>query len=151
MGQRVTCPDCVRSLLIAALIHAVASHSVRQGRLKQWLRRAERGLLVVWLFFVASWVNAFLFPTPPNKIDAARHQLEVIEDAVNEYQANNGRLPHCLEDLLRPDPARGGEPYFTDESALIDPWGNSYLFEIIAPQQPRLGFITPNGHLITNR
>jgi hypothetical protein len=151
MGKCITDSSCDRELPIAALIQAVASRSVRRGRLKLWLQRAERGLLVVWLFFVSSWVNAFLFPTPPNKIDAARHQLEVIEDAINEYLSNNGCLPRGLADLLGPDPARGGEPYFTDESALIDPWGNSYLYEASDPQRPKLGFITPNGHLITNR
>jgi hypothetical protein len=169
MGLSVSCPDCVRSLLIAAPIETFAAMPVpgpRQKRLLAslgllcsspfqrwhafpWLARMLlMGMFAVWLICVA---NYSLFGTHTrSRIDCARAQLRVIESAIGQYQANNGVPLQRLEDLLRPDPFAGGVPYFADIRALTDPWGNLYLYEIIDPQRPTLGFKTPNGQLFTN-
>jgi Type II secretion system (T2SS), protein G len=80
------------------------------------------------LVTVAVVAAAFLFArlTIAQKEERVIMDLKRIEAAMLAFKENNGGFP-SLETLCRKQ-LNGGDALL-DESALIDPWGNPYIFE----------------------
>lgn len=60
------------------------------------------------------------------KIDTARTQVQILTRAVQAYELRNGR-PQSIEILL--ESQDGTTPPALERSALIDPWGNEYIYD----------------------
>ena len=68
------------------------------------------------------------------KADAARIQMTQLEAGLDLYRLDIGRYPTDAEGLDALVEAPGGldnwnGPYLRKESALIDPWGNTFVYE----------------------
>jgi len=69
----------------------------------------------------------------PGNVSAAQAQVGLLEDAVQLYCLDVGQLPIALDALFIP-PAEAqlwDGPYLMERP--IDPWGNSFRYEIINP------------------
>jgi general secretion pathway protein G len=110
-------------------------------------------LIVVAIIVVVAGIGGYyLFGAlERGKIDAAKAQIKVIENAVEIYRLAHTVPPQNLQILLQPDAANDGAPYFKEEKAIVDPWGNIYLYEYQDAMGPTIGFKTPNGQVITNK
>jgi len=66
------------------------------------------------------------------RISSARTQIAMIEQAIMDYQLDNGSLPKTLNDLITN--ASGSKkwdgPYLKSSSVPKDPWGNDYYYDI---------------------
>jgi general secretion pathway protein G len=67
------------------------------------------------------------------KVTAARVQLRVLEDALHQYEIDNGELPKELKDLVeQPSDAKrwrqGG--YMENARLPKDPWDNDYVYRV---------------------
>ena len=110
-------------------------------------------LIVVAIIVVVAGIGGYyLFGSlEKGKMDAARAQMRVIEQAVDEYRLNhNDRPPNSLQDLLIGDPERGGAPYFKDIKYITDPWGALYLYSYENQLNPTIYCKTPGGVVLTN-
>lgn len=81
--------------------------------------------------FVAPQVFSYLAQA---KTDAANAQVQNIASILDLYRLQVGRYPsedEGLDALLEapPDAERWNGPYVKREDALIDPWGNQYVYE----------------------
>jgi len=66
----------------------------------------------------------------PGAKNAAAAQVRVLTDACNAFKVKNARFPDALDQLL--EKADGG-PYLKNGDALVDPWGNRYLYDPTGP------------------
>lgn len=64
-------------------------------------------------------------------VKASQVQLGNVEAGIDLYRLDVGVYPSTLQDLVaRPAEApRWNGPYFKKESALVDPWGNPYVYK----------------------
>jgi general secretion pathway protein G len=77
-----------------------------------------------------------------------------LTNAVQTYALkNNMKYPQTLDELLDPDPDKGG-PFLVNKDALIDPWGNRYQYDSQGQKnggrQPDIWAVAPGGELIGN-
>src|SRR2546429_8647782 len=66
---------------------------------------------------------------------AAQTQVNLLEDAVKTYTLDVGSLPSDLNGLLQPppdlaNPTKWAGPYLEKQNLPIDPWNQSYQYEI---------------------
>jgi general secretion pathway protein G len=71
-------------------------------------------------------------------ISSARTQVGLLEDAVKAYQITVGSLPPNLDALLvappeLPNPAKWTGPYLDKTTLPLDPWNQSFQYEIVDP------------------
>jgi hypothetical protein len=126
----------------------------RGGSILPWV--IGGGVLLLVLVIVAAVIlarqtgQAMQATVDQSKSNVARAQMKVIENACEVYRLNHTTLPPNLQTLLQPDPENGGAAYFRDPQAIIDPWGNPYLYEADDALGPTIGCKTPEGKIITN-
>ncbi len=79
------------------------------------------------------------------RVSTARTQIKLIESALEFYRMDNARYPgqeQGLDALIRkptsgPDPRKyRPEGYLRNESALADPWGETYHYEVPGQHNP---------------
>lgn len=62
-----------------------------------------------------------------DRADRAAYELERLQEAIEQYAADNdGKPPSTLDVLVVAGP--GGEPYLTPDVLSRDPWGNPYVY-----------------------
>ena len=93
-------------------------------------------LLVVLV--ILGLLSAFVAPQVLNylsraKTDAARIQIQNVASVLDLYRLENGRYPseqEGLDALLEPPPdtPRWNGPYVRQRDALLDPWGQMYVY-----------------------
>lgn len=83
-----------------------------------------------------------------SSIEAARTQVQMLEDAVRIYQLQTGSLPPDLYALIRPPAnpavaAKWNGPFVQTLSS--DPWGHRFEYEMVGPEKFRLWSSGPDG------
>jgi general secretion pathway protein G len=105
-------------------------------------RRRETGFTLIELLVVILIISMLAGFVAPNvfkrlskaKKDLARPRMAIIENAVQRFQLDCGRLPDesegGLEALLiaPPDLEEQWNGPYLKQSQLLDPWGNPYLY-----------------------
>ncbi|MBO6797775.1 type II secretion system major pseudopilin GspG [Maricaulis sp.] len=106
-------------------------------------RPRDAGLTLVELLVVLLIITAIAALVAPrvmgyvgrSKTDVATAQLASIQTSLELYYLDMSRYPTEDEGLrVLVEPAEDGQPgwrgpYFRNESGLIDPWGNAYIYE----------------------
>ena len=84
----------------------------------------------------------------PGAKDTAAVHVRVLTDACNAFKVKNARFPDALDQLL--EKADGG-PYLKNGDALVDPWGNRYLYDPTGPHNkgnhPDIWTVEPKSQL----
>lgn len=103
-------------------------------------RRSERGLTLVELLVVLliiGLIAAFAVPQVMNYLGGARRdsaevQVNQLSGILDLYRLDTGRYPEDLEALVeQPSDADGWNgPYVRKADALIDPWGEAYVYRM---------------------
>jgi general secretion pathway protein G len=101
-------------------------------------RRKEGGftlieLMVVLLILgmIAGLVYQTVIPKAEDaKRKTARTQMEIIGLALDNYRLDVGKYPDSLEELLSSSATGWKGPYLKKKIPL-DPWGNSYVYELV--------------------
>jgi general secretion pathway protein G len=62
------------------------------------------------------------------KRDRAKVDVKTLQQAVEAYKTEHGQYPQNLQILTQPDQALGSFATL-EQSALLDPWGNPYMFD----------------------
>ena len=102
---------------------------------------AERGFTLIELLVVLvilGLLSAFVAPQVLNylgraKTDAAQAQIQNISSILDLYRLDTGSYPsedEGLRALIEPPPEAGtwNGPYVKREDALVDPWGELYVY-----------------------
>ncbi len=62
----------------------------------------------------------------------AKTNIDTLKSTVEKFRMDNKlKLPSTLEELLQPNEFNLNEPYLEKEESLVDPWGNSYIYNIM--------------------
>jgi general secretion pathway protein G len=110
-------------------------------RRRSFRRRGNEGFTLIELMVVlvilgllAALVMPRLFGrTEEARVTAAKVQLRVLEDALHQYEIDNGALPAELKGLVeQPSDAKRWRPggYLDRGSLPKDPWGNDYVYRV---------------------
>jgi len=77
-------------------------------------------LLVVVIIGILAGVAVrnFTGRTEEARVNAAKHEVQVVKSAVNMYEIDNGRYPASIADCV---------PKYLDKVP-VDPWGNAYNY-----------------------
>jgi general secretion pathway protein G len=62
------------------------------------------------------------------KRDRAKVDVQTLQTAIEAYKTEHGQYPQSLQVLTMPDQAMGSFATL-EQKALIDPWGNPYVFD----------------------
>jgi hypothetical protein len=121
--------------------------SRQREALLRWVLRAFVVVLCAWLILIGYYQMP---PHSRSKATGARAQMRVLELAIEAYREAHCELPESLEVLLQPDPNNGGSPYFKEQKALIDPWGQVFGYTVDDNGEPIVYCRIPNGQVISN-
>ena len=111
-------------------------------------------LVVVAILVVLAGVGGYEYMKhlDETKISAAKLQSKNIAQAAEAYSVKNGSFPQSLAVLCERD-ADGTRPYL-DQSAIIDPWGHQYNYDMSGPNnqgaKPDVWATSPQGQQIGN-
>ncbi|HUT02944.1 MAG TPA: type II secretion system major pseudopilin GspG [bacterium] len=102
-------------------------------------RRDARGFTLIELLVVlvilgllgAIVVPAFVGKTEKAKIQSTKTQIEMFGTALDIYNAEVGRYPSSLEELISSNATNWDGPYLKKNKIPKDPWGNDYSYELV--------------------
>jgi hypothetical protein len=91
-------------------------------------------LIAIVAILAAGWVVVLLWEAVnaplgggATKVDRARMDVRMLEQATLFYWSRHNRYPTTLEELTVPQAE--GDRTVVEPKALIDPWGNPYFYE----------------------
>jgi len=96
----------------------------------------------------------FVFYHPglgPDKANATRSQIRVLQTAIDMYWMRYGELPSSLGILCQSDPENVGKPYLWERMGLIDLWGKPYWYAHDEANGVQIWTNTPNDRRIRNQ
>ena len=88
-------------------------------------------VLVILGLLAAIVVPRFTGKTEKARLQSARTQIQLLGTALDLYNADIGRYPDSLEELIESSDPDWGGPYLKKKKIPKDPWGNDYQYEVI--------------------
>jgi general secretion pathway protein G len=66
------------------------------------------------------------------RVSSAKTQIKMIEQAIMDYQLDNGAIPRSLNDLItnQSGAKKWDGPYLKSSTVPKDPWGNDYSYDV---------------------
>ena len=110
-------------------------------------------VVVVILVILAGTAGVFVFRYIEDaKVDRAKADCKTIEGACMAYKMKYGDFPETLQELVTP--SQGGKPFLDSPDAIIDPWGNQYVYSAQGQNsnglKPDISTTSPDGEQIGN-
>jgi hypothetical protein len=106
-------------------------------------------LVCLWLLGLTgavAWICAD-YASGFAKVDAARAEMKVIAQALDNYRLAHMEYPARLEVLLEQETESA--PYFKDIKPITTPWGVIYGYDPTYPNGPLISCSTPSGERLT--
>ena len=128
--------------------------SARRNRRRKGFTLMEVLLVLVILVILGSLVGVAINRTRKSAFkNIARTQVEMLEDAVSQYQLNVRRCPTTEQGLQAlitapsdlPNPERWEGPYLDDDTIPLDPWDSEYRYEDVDADNFRIWSVGPDG------
>jgi general secretion pathway protein G len=127
--------------------------------LKRIERRPTRGaftlmemLIVVAIIVMLAGISAYSYMSylEGAREKTAKIQITQLEEAVMDYNVDNGTMPDSLQILTQ---SEGGRHAKIEAKQLNDPWGKPYAYEpnnLSPTGKPRISTTSPGGLPISN-
>jgi general secretion pathway protein G len=112
-------------------------------------------LVVVAIIVVLAGVGGYYYMNAMDtaKVKAAKGQVQILTQAAQTYELDNGSWPADLGVLLQPNPLTG-KPYLENADAVITPWQTPYRYDPSGQHnnrvKPDIWAEGPNGLVIGN-
>lgn len=112
-------------------------------------------LVVVAIIVALAGVGTFFLfgAMRDSEKDIARIKCKSLGDVCVQYSIKNKHFPSSLQELLQKD-RKGFGPYLEDPDALLDPWGNQFIYDQSGQRnrgrRPDISAQAPDGTIIGN-
>ena len=90
-------------------------------------------IVIIILVTLASIATPMYFrQVNKTRVGAAKSQISLFEQAIEDYRVENNKLPSELKDLIEDpgDAETWNGPYIKGSVVPKDPWGNEYIYTV---------------------
>ena len=106
---------------------------MKKGIRRRYFTLMEMVVVIAIIALLAAVVTPMYFKYVKRaRVSSAKTQIAMFEQAIMDYQLDNGRLPRTLNDLIsnQSGTKKWDGPYLKSSSIPKDPWGNDYNYDV---------------------